>query len=142
MFYVLVSGKRNFDDYHAFKQFMDDSLQEVKDDIEIIAGEARGADYLAKIYASEKGYSYKGFPAYWEKFGNAAGPIRNSEMINYIKEKNGKAVFFLDGMSKGTGDCLRKARSCGIMCEICNIEINDLEQEKIGDVYRPRRSSR
>lgn len=54
MFYVLVSGRRNFDDYHVFKQFMDDSLQEVKDNIEIIAGEAGGADYLAKIYASEK----------------------------------------------------------------------------------------
>ena len=43
----------------------------------IIEGGARGADALAKQVAGFQGLPLEEYPANWEKFGVAAGPIRN-----------------------------------------------------------------
>ena len=118
MFYVLISGKRDFDDYERFRGVLDESLKDVEGEIEIVEGGARGTDALARKYALEHGLKCREFPALWGVSGSAAGPIRNSEMVEFVSGKPGKAVFFWDGLSKGTGDCLRKAKKAGIICEI------------------------
>lgn len=120
MFYALVSGKRDFTDYERFRRIMDESLNGIED-IEIVEGGARGTDSLAKSYAKERGYRYREFAADWNVNGRAAGPIRNSEMVKYLSGKNCKGVFFWDGVSKGTGDCLKKARKAGIECEVYSV---------------------
>ena len=69
----------------------------------IVSGGAAGVDSCAKQYALEKGHIYKEFPAQWDKYGNKAGYIRNSEMHAYIaKQKSRGCVAFWDGVSKGT----------------------------------------
>ena len=118
MFYVLVSGKRDFTDYDRFCEVLDKSLKDISDEIEIVEGGARGTDALAKRYAVEHGIKCHEFSALWDMHGMAAGPIRNFEMVKFISEKKCKAVFFWDGKSKGTGDCLKKARKAGIKCEV------------------------
>jgi len=118
MFYILVSGKRDFTDYDKFYRFLDDSIRDIQDDIEIVEGGAKGTDALAKRYAAEHGLGCREFPAQWNVHGRAAGPIRNSEMIEYLNGKNCKAVFVWDGKSRGTGDCLRKARKAGIPSKV------------------------
>lgn len=117
-FYVLVSGKRDFTDYVRFQNILDESLAHINDRIIIVEGGAKGADALAKQYAIERHYEFIEFPADWDKYGKAAGVIRNDEMVNFIKDKSCKALFFWDGQSRGTGDCLRRAKRAGIKCEI------------------------
>lgn len=121
MFYVLISGKRDFTDYERFSRELDESLKDVEDDIEIVEGGAKGTDALARRYALEHELKCREFAALWENNGRAAGPIRNSEMVKFVAGKACKAVFFWDGKSRGTGDCLRKARKAGIECEVHSV---------------------
>ena len=101
---------------------MNEAVSCVDDEITIVEGGARGTDALAKRYALERGFILKEFPADWDKNGRAAGPIRNSEMVDFIKDKeNRAAIFFWDGKSRGTGDCMRKADRAGILHEIYRI---------------------
>lgn len=118
MFYILISGKRDFTDYEHFCWVLDEKLKEFPDEIEIVEGGARGTDALARRYALEKGLKCREFAALWDANGRAAGPIRNSEMVKFVAGKDCKAIFFWDGKSKGTGDCLKKARKAGIECEV------------------------
>jgi hypothetical protein len=82
---VLVCGSRFYTDYRKV-------LEQLKrlDVGLVIAGGCRGADYLAVKAARECGLSYVEFPADWQKFGKAAGPIRNAKML-----KEGKPDFVL-----------------------------------------------
>ena len=118
MFYMLISGKRDFEDYERFCRILDESLKYVTDEMEIVEGGARGADALARRYADEHGIRCREFSALWDINGRAAGPMRNSEMVKFVSGKDCKAIFFWDGKSIGTGDCLKKARKAGIACEV------------------------
>lgn len=122
MHYVLVSGKRDFTDYEKFKRVMDRALSHIEEDITIVEGGARGTDFLAKTYATEKGYSLKEFPADWDKYGKAAGPMRNMEMVKFLEKMPHKeGIFFWDWKSRGTMDCLRKAEKAGIICKVYTV---------------------
>jgi len=48
----------------------------------IIEGEAKGADTIGRLVAEELGISVKKFPANWNEYGRAAGPIRNRQMLD------------------------------------------------------------
>lgn len=122
MFYVLVSGKRDFFEYEKFKTAMDIFLRDIDDEITIVEGGAKGTDALAEIYALENEYDLKVFAADWKKNGRAAGPIRNSEMVSFVAgQEKSEGFFFWDYESKGTRDCLRKAEKHGIKCTVVNI---------------------
>lgn len=49
------------------------------------------------------------FVADWKRYGKAAGPIRNSQMLEYVKQENPLVVAFWDGESHGTRDTINKA---------------------------------
>ena len=122
MFYILVSGKRDFTNYGRFCECMDEVLQCVDEPVTIVEGGAKGTDSLAKRYAADRGLSLKEFAADWEIHGRAAGPIRNSEMVGFVKGMEHRAaVFFWDGKSRGTGDCIRKVEKAGIVYEIYRV---------------------
>jgi len=84
----------------------------------IIAGEARGADTLAKTFAARHEFKYLGFPALWGQYGKAAGPIRNQQMLD--EGRPDLVLAFHDDIehSKGTGDIVRRARKAGIPVEV------------------------
>jgi hypothetical protein len=50
-------------------------------DILIIHGKAKGADSLAEQWAIANNIEQLGFPAQWNKYGKAAGPLRNVQML-------------------------------------------------------------
>ncbi len=50
-------------------------------DLVIIHGGARGADSWAKLWAQYSGVPQLEFLAEWDKYGRAAGAIRNTRMI-------------------------------------------------------------
>lgn len=111
---VIIAGSRDFNDYNLLCKQCDFLLQNQKE-IEIVSGTARGADQLGERYAKERGYKIKQFPADWNKFGKAAGYIRNEEMAKY-----GEALIaFWNGESKGTGHMIDLARQYKLNIKIC-----------------------
>lgn len=116
MFRVIIAGGRLFDDYTYLKDSMDYLLQNVKDEITVVCGKARGADTLGERYAEERGYDVHYFPADWDRYGRSAGHIRNEEMA-----KNADAlVAFWDGKSRGTKDMIKLARQYGLRVRVKN----------------------
>ncbi len=103
---VLVTGSR---DWHN-KERIREVLSSLSDVEVIIEGEARGADTLAREVAEELHIPVEPYPANWGKFGRAAGPIRNREMVS--KGKPDLVVAFHDDIehSKGTLDMVTFAR--------------------------------
>ena len=95
---IIIAGSRDFNDYQLLKERCDYQLQNIKEEIIIVSGTARGADQLGEKYAKEKGYKINSHPANWDKFGKSAGYRRNEEMA-----QNADALIaFHNGVSKGT----------------------------------------
>lgn len=97
MFRVIIAGGRDFNDYPLLEKTMDELLVNIRDEIIIVSGTAKGADTLGERYAAQRGYSVRSFPADWKKYGKRAGFLRNEEMA-----KNADAlVAFWNGKSRG-----------------------------------------
>lgn len=105
---VIVAGSRNFTDY-AKLQYVLDKLA-LKQPIEIVCGEARGADKLGRKYGESRGLVIHSFPADWDTHGKSAGYIRNREMANF----SDCLIAFWDGVSKGTKHMIDLASEQGL----------------------------
>lgn len=106
MFRVIISGSRTFRNYEMLECTMDHLLQNVTDDIQIVCGKARGADALGEMYANDRGYDVRYFPADWEGLGKSAGFRRNELMAD-----NADAlVAFWNGKSNGTKHMIQVAK--------------------------------
>lgn len=79
----------------------------------VIHGNARGADRIAGELAEYYGYDVKPMPADWKKFGRAAGPIRNGQML---LEKPDLVIAFMDAQNptRGTQDMMDQAKAAGV----------------------------
>ncbi len=95
-----------------------DRLIKRYDNVRIISGHAKGADTLAERYAAEKGIQMQAFPAEWNKYGKAAGPIRNRTMLEYAEEETPVVAAFWDGKSRGTENMLKLAKAADAECHI------------------------
>jgi hypothetical protein len=104
---VLICGDRNWTNSVAIENFINKYLPK---DIIIVTGNARGADYWAEQYCKMNKIENKSIPANWKKYGRAAGPIRNREMLN---EKPILVVAFHSDIknSLGTKDTVTEARN-------------------------------
>lgn len=121
IFRVLVCGGRHFTGRALLYMNLDDLLSHHKDTaVEIISGHASGADSLAEQYAVERGIMLRTFPADWNKYGKAAGPIRNADMLSYIMSKDSfpTVIAFWNGYSRGTKDMITKARNAGVPVKV------------------------
>ncbi len=80
----------------------------------IIEGEARGADRIARKYAERCSVAVERYPAKWVPHGDAAGPLRNQQMLD--EGKPDVVWAFHDNLvqSKGTRDMVLRARLAGL----------------------------
>jgi len=102
-FALLIAGTRTYDNYAELCTITNMVLQNhLADRICIVSGGAKGADALAKQYATERGYEFVEMPADWS-LGKRAGYIRNRAMHEYISRFEHRGVLcFWDGKSRGT----------------------------------------
>lgn len=112
---IIVAGSRDFNDYEQLAKTLDTILPQ-HSDIEIVSGNARGADSLGEKYAATNGIRLKKFPAEWSKYGKQAGYIRNQDMAKY----SDMLVAFWDNKSKGTKHMINLAKKCGLETIVCN----------------------
>lgn len=95
---VLVTGGRDFSDLALLTGALD-HLHAQHPFTVLIHGDASGADRLSGEWAESRGIQVEARPADWKKHGRAAGPIRNSQMLD---ERPDIVVAFPGG--KGTAD--------------------------------------
>ena len=131
MKYLLIAGGRDFDDAETFDRVVREHIAGNEAGTVIVEGGAKGADSLAREYAKKNGMKYVEMKADWKKYGRAAGPKRNDEMIQLIKEKNGTALYFWDGQSKGTKQCIESARRNGVPVTIWNTAEGRMMEEGV-----------
>ena len=111
----IVAGGVHFEDYETLKTTLDDLFKEIpKDELEVVSGHAKGADSLGEWYAEENGLKCTIFPADWGKYGKAAGPIRNRQMLEYALKEEAHLVAFWNGTSKGTANMINIAEKADI----------------------------
>jgi hypothetical protein len=79
-------------------------------DITIISGAASGADEFAIDWALSNWTDFKEYKANWARYGRAAGPIRNKQML---VEGNPDLVVAFPG-GKGTANMVKQAKEVGI----------------------------
>lgn len=130
---IIIAGGRDFQDYELVKSTFAktiesisvcglDSVTEFIRSVEIISGNAEGADELGERLAYSYGFKLKMFPARWDVHGNSAGHIRNEEMALYAKTDRQKGVLiaFWDGKSSGTKNMIENAKKHGLKTVIVN----------------------
>lgn len=107
---VLVCGDRWWKDLKAITAV----LAEYPPDTIVIHGGAAGADYFAGVAASRLGLACEVYRADWDKYGRAAGPVRNSLMLSHGLPTEVHAFHDNLDQSKGTKDMVQKARRAGV----------------------------
>lgn len=110
---VLVCGTRTFSDEKFIFEVLDE-YHAASPITLIIEGEARGADTIARLWAESRDVEVAKFPAKWDVYGRAAGPIRNAVML---QQKPDLVMGFYDVEvvdSKGTKDMCSRARAAGV----------------------------
>jgi hypothetical protein len=113
---VLVSGSRSIGNYDMFCKLIKQTGWEIT---EIMHGGAKGVDSLAARYCKENKIPEVVMKADWNNHGNAAGPLRNQQMVELIKEKGGRVFVLHDGESRGTKHCKEYAESKGLEVYYC-----------------------
>lgn len=103
---VIIAGSRTFNNYDLLVKTLQEENLIIE---EVVCGGARGADTLGAEWAKENGVPIKYFYAEWEKYGRAAGFIRNHEMGDYADY----LIAFWDGKSRGTKDMIDYMQQLG-----------------------------
>ncbi len=101
---LAVVGSRDFSDLSMVEKVLTVDVNRIT---EIVSGGARGVDTAAAAFAEKQGIKIKVFLPDWDKFGRAAGPIRNKQIVEYCDE----IIAFWDGKSPGTKSSLMLARN-------------------------------
>jgi hypothetical protein len=84
--------------------------------ITIINGKARGVDTVSTDWAVVNWCEFKEFPADWTRYGRAAGPIRNKQMLD--EGRPDQVMAFLAKGSKGTKNMIEQAQKRGLPVHI------------------------
>ncbi len=111
-FRILVCGGRDWSNQTMTTGVLDgfrEQYHEKDKPIVIVEGGAQGADTLAKEYAIKHDIPFEEYRAEWNKYGRAAGPVRNSQMLN-----SGIDVVIAFPGGRGTHDTIGKAEKMGI----------------------------
>ena len=120
---VIITGSRHWRNAAVIRKVMAALCQEIGP-FKFRHGKAKGADsygaYIAKNVLDIQ--DIDDYPADWDLHGNAAGPIRNREMLDTEIAKEGKdniiVIAFPLEDSKGTIDMIEYSRANNIEIRI------------------------
>lgn len=82
---VLVTGGRHFQDRDFVWRMMDKARAEWPSFVVVTGACPDGVDKFAEQWAKSRQVPYIGVPAKWFVHGDAAGPLRNKEMLDLWK---------------------------------------------------------
>lgn len=112
---VLVTGDRHWTNRKKIARELSKRKKKIK---LLIHGGARGADLIADEFARILGIQTAQFDANWPFYGRSAGPIRNANMVRFIKPDLVLAFHKNLRKSKGTRNMVQLARGKKIRVKI------------------------
>jgi hypothetical protein len=114
---ILITGSRTWTDKVTVNQALRDAWLTFGRPYGtiVVHGGARGADYIADVYAKRLGFQTEKHDANWEQFGKAAGYLRNREMVDAGADI---CLAFIKNESKGATMCAALAQEAGIPTHI------------------------
>ena len=92
---IIIAGSRDYTDYDVLCNEIQNSGFIID---EIVSGCAKGVDRMGERYSFHNNIKLKQFPAEWDRYGRAAGPIRNKQMAEYADA----LIAIMRSKSKGT----------------------------------------
>lgn len=111
---ILVTGSRNWTGRITIEMALYEAWRTLgfPQSVTLVHGACpTGADAVADEAGRRNGWEMERHRADWDKYGKAAGPIRNQEMVDAGADI---CVAFLLPESRGTRDCIRRAKAAGI----------------------------
>jgi YspA, cpYpsA-related SLOG family len=111
---ILICGSLDWNDFPTIKKYLEEVKNQSQAVITIIHGGCKGADSIGGYLAQQLGFQVRVFKADWNKYGKAAGPIRNQQML--VEGSPNLVVAFHNDLenSKGTLDMVSRARKAEI----------------------------
>ena len=102
---ILICGDRDYKDWMQVRKYLDTISRTAI----IIHGGAKGADSIAGNLATYLNMKVIKYPADWDKYGKAAGVLRNQQMLD--EGHPDLVVYFHKDLenSKGTKDMVTRA---------------------------------
>lgn len=107
---VLLTASRSWTDFHSIWSLLD-LIHAEHPDMVLRHGAARGGDWIAEMWAHARRVTSSSYPARWDRYGRAAGIIRNGEMVQAGADE---CLAFIRDRSRGATDCADKAEAAGI----------------------------
>lgn len=121
---VGVVGARDFKDPKIVCEFV---RRAIRAGHQIVTGDCpTGVDLFARETAKEEGQTPEVLEADWGKWGQIAGPLRNTEVV---KSSDALVAFFGPGKNKGTRDAYRKAKAARLVTRKVVSDRNTLTSE-------------
>lgn len=106
----------------------------------VISGGHRGADSVAKEWAEANEFNnvrYVEFKANWDKYDRSAGPIRNREMIAFLRRRKDSGdttlvlAFKTKASSRGTDNVIRLCKESGVVLFIYDVNGNRIDFDNL-----------
>lgn len=116
---ILITGSRDWQD----KRVVCDAILDLNnwypidwDEAVVVHGDCpTGADRMAQDFAEAHDIATERHPANWSLYGRAAGPKRNQQMVDLGADI---VLAFMNPGSKGTADCVKRAKKAGLTVRI------------------------
>jgi len=102
---IAIVGSREYLDLDQVRDY----VRLLPDDTVVVTGGARGVDEAAELAARSRGLKVIIHEPEWAKYGKAAGPMRNKQVVDDCD----RLVAFWDGASTGAKDAISKAAKQG-----------------------------
>jgi YspA, cpYpsA-related SLOG family len=121
VFTLVVTGSRNWTEAGVIRQALQEQLA-AHPEMTVHVGDARGADAITRAACSNLGIPFTVHYADWKKWGRAAGPMRNREMLN-AANPDLVIAFPAADESRGTRDCMAAAEAKKIPVVVYGAEL-------------------
>lgn len=108
---IAISGSRSINNKDLLKSVINNSNFPIS---ELVFGDAKGVDAMAKEFAVENKIPYKVFIPDWKKYGRKAGILRNIDMINH----SDALIALWDGKSRGTKHAIDYAKKLSLLVSV------------------------